>query len=252
MWGYWEMRIEKYGIAENCGYGPRYYQFTRPYYSPNLRVIAKSQLTTDSIVDISGFPNEISGIYINKDGTQSLQPLYVVYEGESQSWKEYFSGLELCIAENIPSVYDVDKVLDSHTILCCKSLSVPEIRECSSTELKNGISGLSESQINDFVEQLYTMQEQAKKWGIAFDKAVQTVKEERKKKESEKSGIESTLDSGFGRYRSGADMGSSSYEFPSDAEVQNWKDQGRCSYCGGAFKGIFTKSCRVCGKAKAY
>ena len=35
-------------------------------------------------------------------------------------------------------------------------------------------------------------------------------------------------------------------------EIENWKMNGLCQYCGGAFKGLFTKKCSVCNKEKDY
>lgn len=34
--------------------------------------------------------------------------------------------------------------------------------------------------------------------------------------------------------------------------ANQWKKQGLCQYCGGAFKGLFSKKCSKCGKAKDY
>lgn len=34
--------------------------------------------------------------------------------------------------------------------------------------------------------------------------------------------------------------------------TNQWKKQGLCQYCGGAFKGLFSKKCSKCGKAKDY
>ena len=36
------------------------------------------------------------------------------------------------------------------------------------------------------------------------------------------------------------------------AEPEIWKKYGRCRYCGGNFKGVFTKKCADCGKNKDY
>ena len=33
---------------------------------------------------------------------------------------------------------------------------------------------------------------------------------------------------------------------------QDWKNNGLCQYCGGKFKGLFTKTCSNCGKKKDY
>jgi exonuclease VII small subunit len=36
------------------------------------------------------------------------------------------------------------------------------------------------------------------------------------------------------------------------AAFESWVRQGRCSFCGGEFKGLFSKHCSLCGKPKSY
>ena len=35
-------------------------------------------------------------------------------------------------------------------------------------------------------------------------------------------------------------------------EFADWKNRGLCRYCGGSFKGLFTKKCTACGREKDY
>lgn len=37
-----------------------------------------------------------------------------------------------------------------------------------------------------------------------------------------------------------------------EKRAQNWRAQGKCQYCGGEFKGLFSKKCSSCGRAKDY
>ena len=37
-----------------------------------------------------------------------------------------------------------------------------------------------------------------------------------------------------------------------DAKMQVWRNAGKCQYCGGELKGMFTKKCASCGKTKDY
>lgn len=40
--------------------------------------------------------------------------------------------------------------------------------------------------------------------------------------------------------------------YHNDSKNNQWKGQGRCQYCGGIFKGLFTKKCSNCGRVKDY
>ena len=37
-----------------------------------------------------------------------------------------------------------------------------------------------------------------------------------------------------------------------EAKKALYRSQGVCQYCGGTFKGLFSKSCSSCGKKKDY
>lgn len=37
-----------------------------------------------------------------------------------------------------------------------------------------------------------------------------------------------------------------------EEKVRTWKEKGLCPYCGGTFKGLFTKKCSLCGTLKDY
>ncbi|MGI6095858.1 MAG: hypothetical protein ACOYBL_10580 [Lachnospiraceae bacterium] len=37
-----------------------------------------------------------------------------------------------------------------------------------------------------------------------------------------------------------------------EQQIRNWKQAGKCSYCGGNFKGLFKKVCTACGREKNY
>ena len=37
-----------------------------------------------------------------------------------------------------------------------------------------------------------------------------------------------------------------------EAKKALYRSQGKCQYCGGTFKGLFSKACSSCGKKKDY
>lgn len=37
-----------------------------------------------------------------------------------------------------------------------------------------------------------------------------------------------------------------------EAQQAQWRQENRCQYCGGAFKGLFTKKCAICKHVKDY
>lgn len=90
------------------------------------------------------------------------------------------------------------------------------------------------------------MNEDAKKWSEAVDQAVQEVIKERKSKESGVPMIESKLESNLGK------IGYKPEKTTTDKDIIQWMKQGRCSFCGGDFKGFFSKRCLKCGKPKDY
>ena len=257
------MTIEKYGTTDCFGYGVLY-DSDCPYFQTDIYVFAESSIATESFKRIEGFPTSIRSVSLNIGpyGSGKLQPVYVVFEGETKTWREYFSGLTVDLTTDcyLRSSSFHDYNVDNEIKHICRTLSVYGIQECNATVFSNKISVYTEEQIQEMVNQIYEINGQAKKWSDALDRTIQAVMDERKRRESGVPGIESTLSSGFGAYGStlentatnSAQSESAPKTFPTEKEMLNWIRQGRCTYCGGEFKGIFSKSCRVCGKPKDY
>ena len=198
-------------------------------------------------------------------GNSNNNSVYVVFDGDSGAWKEYFSGMTVGIA-NSSSAYgdfDVDKMSGYSDVL---SVSPP--RECNAVQFAEGVSKYTDKQAKEIMEQLRGLSEGAKKWKAAIESLIKDVKDERTKKEASLSSVESKLASGFGKYgNSSSDSGQQSSgaqqtsktqqdshpkQPPTQEEKLQWIRYGRCAYCGGEFKGLFSKVCRECGKAKNY
>lgn len=263
------MNITKYGISEYCGYGVFYYG----YYSKCtgfytcISIVARSEITTATGQDLQWIPGVVQGL---KLGATSHNPIYVVFDSDTGTWKEYFSGMTVNLAkthslkDSFGDFYsfDADRTPDF-----CDILSVSTPRECNATEFAEGVSKYSDEQIKEIVAQLNTLRSSASEWKSKFDAVVKAVKDERAAKEAGLSSVESKLASGFGKYgnnSSGGNQGTSNTQTanpqqeakpeqpPAQEEKLQWIRQGRCAFCGGEFKGLFSKVCRECGKAKNY
>jgi hypothetical protein len=250
------MAIEKYGKALFCGYGVfSFHGFGEcgNGFNPNVRIFANSKITTRTESEIKGFP-------------QNYESCFVVYDGEEKTWKEYFTGIILTFSLDYSGgLFDVDnmgtnKIKKSFSIGYFKALGIDNgVQILTATKFAEEIADLSEEQIRDKVKRIYEMQEQAKRWGVAFDKAVQSVREERARKEAELTSVEAKLAAGFGMYGKSAiiDQKPAKNEQNEDVNPQEWIwqeriRQGHCMYCGGAFRGVLIKRCGTCGKLKSY
>lgn len=261
------MNITKYGISKYCGYGVCYSVSYGPgdgFYT-NIRIVASSKITTETKQDLQWIPSVLQGL---KLGATSHNPIYVVFDSDTGTWKEYFSGMTVNLEEfkyrkygDIVS-FDADHVRDF-----CDILSVSTPRECTATEFAEGVSKYSDEQIKEIVAQLNTLRSSVSEWKAKLDAIVKAVKDERAAKEAGLSSVESKLASGFGKYgnnSSGGNQGTSNTQTanpqqeakpeqpPAQEEKLQWIREGRCAFCGGEFKGLFSKVCRECGKAKDY
>lgn len=255
------MNITKYGISEYCGYGffVRGSYGTRSGFYTNGRIVARSQITTESEQILKWTPAVLlDGLPL--DATHRCR-IYIVFDSETGTWKEYFSGMTVNVAPDPYSVakfqrdvFNLDRkdsgwkrgVFDvDSTPLYCDILSVSTPRECNATEFAKGVSEYSDKQIKEIVAQLNTLRSSASEWKSKFDAMVKAVKDERAAKEAGLSSVESKLASGFGKYGNNSSGGT-------QEEKLQWIKQGRCAFCGGEFKGLFSKVCRECGKAKNY
>lgn len=262
------MAIEKYGTSFTYGYGVYCFWketekgiispiagFPREGFRTDVLVVAKSKITTESQATVSGFPTKVTPHFY-----RSSIPVYAVFDSGTKTWREYFSGLTLNVCSGHSFDYKLEFDVDAKKLPFCRSLTVYGLNECSATEFEDAVSVYSNRQIHRMVDHLYEINKQAKKWSDTLDQAVQAVTDERTRKESEVSSINRKLASGFGAYRNAVEdpvtnttqLESAPKTLPTEKEMLLWIRQGRCAYCGGEFKGLFSKSCRVCGKNKDY
>lgn len=259
------MNITKYGISSCVGYGFYVYgtSGSRDCFYTNKTIVAKSASTTDSRRSLKWTPSNMYGLKI---GNSDYNTIYVVFDSDSGTWKEYFSGMTVGLANGSYSSYvdfDVDNMSGYSDVL-----SVSSPRECNAVQFAEGVSKYTDKQAKEIMEQLRSLSEGAKKWKVEIESLIKAVKDERKQKEGSLSSIESKLASGFGRYgNSSSDGGQQSSDTqqaskpqqdsqpkqpPTQEDKLQWIRRGRCAYCGGEFKGLFSKVCRECGKAKNY
>ena len=255
------MAITQYGISHLYGYGFLHlkgYSYDSSYFITKFTIQARSKETTVTEKRLdwnAGYGYRFEGIKMNEDD-RHVFPLFVVFDSDSASWREYFSGMKLAYREDSvyeETSYNVDNLPNPCTVL---TFAKPAI--CTSTEFANNVSKYSDKQIRDFVRKLNALSESAAKWKLQYEATIAAVKRERAVKEGAVSGIESRLSSGFGKYgseRLGASESSRANKRmspPSEAEQLQWIKSGKCSHCGGAFKGLFQKVCKDCGKSKDY
>lgn len=259
------MNITGYGIANYCGYGCLYTNGYSRSFGTNVEIRAESKSTTRSVRQLNWNPSELRGLGINGiDGR-----IYVVFDSDSGNWKEYFSGMTIKQANKAFGYgygrYDVDS---SNIKDYCLVLSMDQLYECSAVEFADAVSKYTKKQIKEIVAELHKRSEDAIKWKNELEKLIKEVKDERTRKESGLSGVESKLASGFGKYginssdnrqdesKAKKEQTSEQRETPKQPATQEdklrWIRQGRCAFCGGEFKGLITKVCRDCGKTKNY
>jgi len=262
------MNITKYGISEYYGYGFLVLGLngSRSGFYTNITIVARSEITSETAHYLEWTPGVVQGL--QSDATD-YNPIYVVFDSDTGTWKEYFSGMTVNLVEGfyfssefLTTAFDADGMPNQ-----CDILSASTPRECTATEFAEGVSKYSDKQIEEFVAQLNTLRSNASEWKSKFDAVVKAVKDERAAKEAGLSSVESKLASGFGKYgnnSSGGNQGTSNTQTanpqqeakpeqpPAQEEKLQWIRQGRCAFCGGEFKGLFSKVCRECGKAKNY
>ena len=261
------MNVTKYGISEYCGYGffvCASYRTPGGFYT-NTTIFASSEITTESAQILGWTPDVLYGLQLD---TTSDHRIYIVFDSDTGTWKEYFSGMTVnvvadsyCLAQR-QYRFDVDSMPNY-----CDILTVSRPWRCNATEFAEGVSKYSDEQIKEIVAQLNTLRSSASEWKSKFDAMVKAVKDERAAKEAGLSSVESKLASGFGKYgnnSSGGNQGTSNTQtanpqqeakpkqHPTQEEKLQWIREGRCAFCGGEFKGLFSKVCRECGKAKDY
>ncbi len=257
------MAIEKYAIARNYGYGNTvltefWFEFDTSYIPEvyaDSKIVGKTTIARQNCSDLNINTNNL--IYLDDD--IDVIPLYLVFDGETNQWREYFTGIFINYIEedNLNNIWriDADKYPDGYSGGFERSLSTIDIEIVTPTEFTEYITKYSNSDIQEIANQIYSFQKNAEKWSKALDKTIQSVKAKRAKKEAEASSIESKLKSGFGKYSieniTAKDEQTSSKSYSSQ---QYWISNGKCPYCGSVlgektqFKRVF--KCKKDGKIK--
>lgn len=301
------MRIEKYGIADTLGYGLLVREdYVTPCFVQLVRLECKSQNTSkvfSKTIDALGkqtnarveaeVDNTIGGMFLKSDKSYrtktapvpqyNMSNVYVVYDSDAHSWREYFTGIELIVAslscvddKNTLSlssrapgiVIDVGRKLTG----IYDTVSITEPKICDSITFSEGVNKLTEAEIRERAEELFNIKKYAEMWGEGYDHATKDIKNERQWAEKGMPNVEKDLASGFGQY---ANMGSSRERTTpqssrdenksrqsnqqrnsggpvSEQLRQEWKRKGRCVHCGGELmSGSIVqgfKCCRVCGR----
>ena len=263
------VNITKYGISFLIGYGfggGLHDSYSSPHFITFRKIVARSKITTESSRQMNWKPECIYGVSCGYSVAYRYPyPVYLVYDEDSETWKEYFSGMTIELAYDDKSGWEYD--VDCPDI-CYGVLSALRPRECSATEFAENVSKYSDKEIQEMVGHLRKLNNDAFNWKKELDALVKAVKDERAKKEADLSSVESKLVSGFGKYgnpfsvdsQQSSDMqqtpkthpDSHLKQPPTQEDKLQWIRQGRCAYCGGEFKGLFSKVCRKCGKAKNY
>ncbi len=276
------MNITKYGAA-TVGYGFLKERNSYGSFFTNIKIVAESPKTTrtykefkwDRVVDFD-------------IGKYKVTSVYVVFDEDTDSWKEYFSGTTIplasepsCVIKESVSRYDVIKGSTDYFdvdkgLKYYGELTIGNILECNATEFDIHISKYTETQKKIIARRIPIFEKDAKQWKLEFESLVQKVKDDRARKESGISDTKGKIESELGKYGNnnssnnavksvnifspGFGNASSNIQHskpkqlttPTKEEKIQWIQQNRCSYCGGQFKGLLSKVCRDCGKAKDY
>ena len=238
------MNITKYGISEYCGYGffvCASYRTPGGFYT-NTTIFASSEITTESAQILGWTPDVLYGLQLD---TTSDHRIYIVFDSDTGTWKEYFSGMTVNVVKGsyfdksfLTAAFDADG-----TPNYCDILSASTPRECTATEFAERVSKYSDEQIKEIVAQLNTLRSSASKWKSKFDAMVKAVKDERAAKEAGLSSLESKLASGVGKYGN-----------ESSVEPEK-KDDSGCyltTACMRALSQSFNDDCHELGTLRAF
>lgn len=279
------MNIEKYGVCYYYGFG-----ILDPFsYSSkficNFKIVAKSEkipvieekftltgyeyggykyrrMMDNHNVDLMAVTlNDQSDPYYKRGGVEVKQPIYVAFDGDSQQWREYFTGIVVEVASSeyesiFTSIYyDVDNGFPPSVVPFRKfAVRPPEIMH--PTTFAERISSYSDKEIKDMVSQIQELSKDALRWGEALDNAILKVKNMRSQKESELSSVKTVLADSFGKYSSATHDSVNNNSLSDSGSKDSLRVQriraGRCTNCGGAFGGMFIKTCKNCGRRKDY
>lgn len=223
-------------------------------------------------------PSHKPGIFLstksNFRNERGRQQLFVVFNNEDGKWHEYFTGAEIrAVSSTIMeqtnmsideaawgSILVVDA--DAGPYKVYNELCICDIKECDAVSFAEGVKSYSDSEIREMVRQINAMQQDAKKWGMAFEGAIRIVQNERNKIDKGMSNVKSDLESGFGKYatesnkttqKSTQQSSTNKQETFIPREIQQlWIKMGKCAYCGGELKKNEIiqnlKRCQRCGK----
>lgn len=297
------MKIEKYGKADALGYGLLAKEdWTKPCFVQLVRVEAKSANTAKvfaKTIDAFGRqtvakaegegPGSVRDMFLKSKVPMrtpdaaipqyNLYNVYVVYDGDTHSWREYFTGIELVVA-SLSKVNNRELNIGNHTpglvidvgasisgIYDTVAITEPVIYDAIA--FSESIKQLSRDDIRKRASDLFEIKSNAEKWGEAFDHAVKDVKNERNNAEKNITTIENDLANGFGQFanwgkrqeesrnQSFTTRQTNRQEARANSNVtaetrHQWRINERCAYCGGTLVGGSIiknyKTCRNCGR----
>lgn len=216
------------------------------------------------------------GVYLKKQNNngfynnikQERQNMFVILNGEDEQWYEYFTGerinsiTQTSVKGDI-SIISNDLYIDadkSDIPTGIKQLSIYNPKICDALTFSESVKSFSNSEIQEMVRQIVALQQDARKWGTAYDHVIDNIRIARGNIDGKKSRVESDIASGFGKYASNSstsqkDTTNRSTEqrkepdYPEELK-QMWIRQGKCIYCGGELKSneiTQIRFCRKCG-----
>ena len=181
------MNITKYASSGYYGYGiPVSSPIGDRSFRTEVGVSAKSEKTNETLSILNWHTKKFPP-----------GPILLVFDSDSSTWKEYFSGITVKIASTAhTATYDVDSRYPDYY----GALSVIDPHECTSTEFAEWISRYNDDRIKEMVNQILVVSEEAPQWEQAFLALVTKVRDERAQKEANRLSLEAKLAAGFGKY----------------------------------------------------
>lgn len=224
--------------------------------------------------DDPGIGVRLKGKKDSQGRPQDRQCLFVVLNGEDEQWYEYFTGLKLmCTTKasvasdsymiNNSLLIDLDRIDSLPIGINQLSISTPTI--CDAVSFRNRVNSYTKYEIQEMVRQISSMQQDARKWGMAYGRAVNDVRSARIRFDGRKDFVEADIASGFARYAKGGGTqqdasvaksadGGSNVDRQSELHKM-WLREGKCIYCGGILRVNEIdqiRFCRNCGNKFSY
>lgn len=253
------MNIEKYGVSSCCGYGVLIHDtYVSDYFSAEIDIVAKSPTVSWNGMVLNG-PSYMRGVtLINKDGWANDHSIFVVFDKGMNQWREYFTGTSVEVAMPFSTYsrpkYDIDS--PDPTLHINRKLSISNPNIVGADYFAERISCYSDKIIKDMARQIQERNAAALNWEKELDNIIVRANEIRAQKESELSSVKAKLASSFGKYSSATHDSVNNNSLSDSGNKDSLRVQriraGCCTNCGGAFGGVFIKTCKNCGQRKDY